>query len=85
MKKKVFRSDFLFPKTDFITGMGSIINLVGCYYTFNKTSNPDRNALINDWGVVGQDLHSALIEFIDEEDCAKEIDCIKNDKIEHSY
>jgi hypothetical protein len=65
MKKVTFRTDFLFPDTDFITGMGSAINIAGNYFSYATSANEDiadEKALRSDWGVIGQDLSKSLAE-----------------------
>lgn len=54
--KKEYKTDFLFPKQDFISGLGTIFNVAGNYYTFNHSSNPDIKAIESDWAMVGQDI-----------------------------
>ena len=59
------RTDFLFSRTGFLTGVGSVFNLAGNYYRFNSAESPeeaDRRALAADWGVVGQDMATALAD-----------------------
>lgn len=61
----MFRSDFLFPDTDFVTGMGSVLNIAGSYFEFatSKSENiADLKALRSDWGVTGQDVEAAYYE-----------------------
>lgn len=60
--KRNYRTDYLFPKEDFITGFGSIFNIVGNYYTYNYSKNPDNKAIESDWGVVGQDIEIAIAQ-----------------------
>lgn len=70
-EKRRYHTDFLFSKSSFIIGFGSIISLMGNYYEFNfsKTDKEDDlRALRSDWGVVGNDFRHAF-------------DSIKNDKI----
>jgi hypothetical protein len=58
-----YKTDFLFPKTSFVVGIGSIFNVFGNYYKFNtsKTSvEADFKAIESDWGVVGQDIEKAI-------------------------
>lgn len=67
MKKLIrrYRTDFLFPKSSFITGMGSVFDLTGNYYTFNSsktTTIADLKAIESDWGMVGQDINEAIEE-----------------------
>lgn len=69
-KEKIFRSDFLFPDTDFITGMGSVLNIGGNYFDFATSKNEnlaDLKALRSDWGVTGQDINSAMTECSNQE------------------
>lgn len=64
-KIKRYRTDFLFPKSSFITGMGSIFDLTGNYYTFNTSktaSEADFTAIRSDWGMVGQDIEKSVNE-----------------------
>jgi ABC-type arginine transport system ATPase subunit len=68
-KEQMFRSDFLFPDTDFLTGMGSVLNIAGSYFEFatSKSENlADIKALRSDWGVTGQDLEAAYHECTDD-------------------
>ena len=61
-KASLFKSDFLFPDTDFITGIGSVLNIGGNYYEFATSKNDlaaDIKALRCDWGVIGQDIKRA--------------------------
>ncbi len=60
---KRYATDFLFPRSSWLTGAGSIWNLSGLYYIYNESSSPeeaDRKALASDWGMVGQDMQAAL-------------------------
>ena len=62
MKSKNYKSNFLFPKTNFLVGMGSVFNVQGRYFTFNYTNSgaiADLKALESDWGVIGQDLKTS--------------------------
>jgi len=59
-----FKSDFLFPTSSFVTGMGTAFNLAGNYFIYNESETPmdaDLNALRSDWGVIGDELTNALI------------------------
>ncbi len=63
--KRKYKTDFLFPKSSFLIGVGSVFNLFGNYYTFktSKTSSEaDYKALQSDWGVVGQDIEKSMTE-----------------------
>lgn len=60
--KSKFKTDFLVPKSSFISGYGSVISIGGWNHQYNKSNNPDRKALENDWGVVGDDLKRAIAQ-----------------------
>ena len=56
-------SDFLFTNPTFVVGMGSVLNLKGNFFPFSYSSGPDEadiRALYSDFGVTGEDLHTAL-------------------------
>jgi hypothetical protein len=57
-------TDFLTPKTTLLTGMGTILNLVGSYYQYSISPTPeeaDRRAIASDWRMVGQDIKDAIL------------------------
>lgn len=59
------RTDFLFAKPSFLTGLGRTIDLGAVLerssYNISTTSpEADSWAIANDWLVVGQDLRSAI-------------------------
>ncbi|MDR0955325.1 MAG: hypothetical protein LBM20_08135 [Rikenellaceae bacterium] len=61
-----YRTDFLFPKSSFLIGAGSILALGGNYYRFNGSSTDaeaDARALRSDWGVVANDFCEAFKQF----------------------
>lgn len=63
MKKSFYRTDYLFPNTDFYTGIGSILDLYASYFRFNDSSSErqaDATAIECDFGVVGEDIRNAL-------------------------
>ncbi|MDT0608018.1 hypothetical protein [Croceitalea rosinachiae] len=67
MKKvlRKYRTDFLFPKSSFITGMGSAFDFTGNYYSFNTSKTPelaDYKAMQSDWGMVGEDIKVSVDE-----------------------
>lgn len=55
-----FKTDFLCPSSNFLAGIGSVLNLQGQIYEYNSSEDPDRIALANDWRMVGQDMADAL-------------------------
>lgn len=63
MKKSFYRTDYLFSKGSFLTGMGSILSIFAPYYIFNGSRSEkqaDRTAIESDFGVIGQDIYSVL-------------------------
>jgi hypothetical protein len=63
IKKRNYRSDYLFAKPSFLIGMGSVFNIGGNYFSFNNSYNDseaDAKAMQSDWGVVGLDIESAV-------------------------
>lgn len=63
----IFRSNFLFPTTNFVVGMGSIANVAGNYYNFNSYSSQeeaDGKAILSDWGSVGVDIKRAQMDYL---------------------
>lgn len=66
MKKRFYRTDFLFPKASFWLGVGSIFSLFGSFYTFNysKTGQEaDRAAIESDFGTIGGDLSKIMTQY----------------------
>lgn len=60
---KKYRTTYLFSRTDFFVGWGSIFNVGGNYFMFNYSdsgSNADERATENDWGTIGEDLKATL-------------------------
>ncbi len=63
MSKKKFRTDFLFPRTNLVVGMGSIINISGRYFDFNYSDSgeeADSKAIESDWGNIGLDIENVV-------------------------
>jgi len=67
MNTETVRTDYLFPKRDFFSGLSGILNIFGNNNHFN-TSNTDQEAdekaLRNDWEMVGNDFKNVMIEEI---------------------
>lgn len=62
IKRRRYKSDFLFSKMNFWTGAGSVLNVAGHYYDFNSSnseSEADSKALKADWASVGKDISEA--------------------------
>ena len=66
-KGHVCRTSYLYSRSDFLIGAGSIAALMGNYYRFNSLDtsrgDPDARALYSDWCVVGGDFRRALKSF----------------------
>ncbi|MEZ5006960.1 MAG: hypothetical protein R2753_02280 [Chitinophagales bacterium] len=94
--KKLYHTDYLFSKSSFLDGLGSIFNISGNYYNFNysKTEEEaDSKAIKNDWGVVGDDIREAqnklrlelspkLLSQIDSIEINHEVDSIEINQLE---
>lgn len=66
--KRYYRTDFLFSRSSFSIGAGSILALMGNYYEFNSsptTTKADKKAIESNWGVVGKNLYNAMVRFND--------------------
>lgn len=66
MKKNYYRSDFLFSRSSFLIGAGSILSIFSTYFTFNESESDkaaDTMALESDFGTVGNDISRALETF----------------------
>jgi len=63
--RKKYSTSHLFSKPSVIGGIGSSFNVCGNYYafkTFRRSIFADKDALENDWGVVGNDILRAMKE-----------------------
>ena len=59
-------SDFLFSTSNFLTGVGTVLNLGGNYYEYNyseSSSDADKKAIENDFEMVGFDIRDAMNNF----------------------
>jgi hypothetical protein len=59
-------SDFLFSKSTFLTGMGSVMNLSGNYYNFNYSKGEreaDEKAIKSDFAMIGKDISDSMSKF----------------------
>jgi hypothetical protein len=62
VRRKRGCSDFLFPKSTFVIGMGSVLNIGGNYFEFNSSKNEleaDMFAIKNAWECVGNEIRQA--------------------------
>ena len=60
---KKFKTNNLFPRTNFLKGMGSVLNISGSYFDFDygkSDAEADAKAIASDWGMVGQDFQHVL-------------------------
>ncbi len=56
-------TDYLFVTPNFLTGVGSILNLGGNYFEYNQSltaNDADVMAIENDFWVIGNDLNDAI-------------------------
>lgn len=66
MKRLKYRTDSLFASSSFVLGFFSIFNLGGNYFPFRISSSggeTDTKAMETDWGVVGEDIRTAIRSF----------------------
>jgi hypothetical protein len=57
---KRFKTDFLCESSSFLTGMGSVLDILGQNHKYNESENPDGIAISHDWHMVGQDILDVL-------------------------
>jgi hypothetical protein len=61
---KNFQTDFLTPRSSFLVGMGSVLNLGGNYFGYNESESEgkaDERAIACDWKMIGQDVRQVLV------------------------
>lgn len=66
MEKKHCRTDYLFPRSSFVVGIGSLLSIASPYYAYNCSATgmaADKLAIESDFGVVGNDIKKALTEY----------------------
>lgn len=60
------KSSELLPKNNFWVGLGSIFNIGGRYFEYNKSNSAteaDTKALRSDWNNVGKDIKKSECDF----------------------
>lgn len=60
------RTDFLFPKRNFLTGFSSILSLFGEQNKFNTSKSgqeADIKAIKSDWEMIGEDIKSSMSKY----------------------
>lgn len=65
-KKSLSRTDYLLPKSNFLTGFGTVINIFGNYFSYNYSESDeaaDAKAIYSDWSVVGKDIEKSKNRF----------------------
>ncbi len=66
-KKSKYKWSFLFPRNNFLVGLGSVLNVAGSYFIYNKSKpsdgDADLNALKSDWEIIGEDFKNSKKEF----------------------
>lgn len=63
MSKKYYTTDHLFSRTNSIIGAGSVFNIAGNYFSFNRSSSSeeaDAKAIESDWGTIGMDIQQIV-------------------------
>lgn len=68
MKKirKIYSTDFLLPKNNFLVGIGSVLNLSDAYFEYNYSKSDieaDFKALYSDWQNIGNDIEKSIKKF----------------------
>lgn len=64
MNKRTYRTDFLFARSSFFIGMGSLMGIFSEYYTFNTSESDteaDRKAMESDFAVAGRDVYASVL------------------------
>ena len=54
-----YRTDFLLPKNNFFTGLGTVLNVAGSYFKYNYSKSEkeaDYKAMYSDWKNIGEDF-----------------------------
>jgi hypothetical protein len=62
-------TDFLLPRSSFLIGVGSVMNIRGQTFSYNVSESPaqaDMLALQSDWQVIGDDLREVINGVVDE-------------------
>lgn len=54
------RTDFLCARSSFLTGIGSVLNIRGDFFDYNRSEDADAIAISEDWRAVGRDIQDAL-------------------------
>lgn len=54
-----FETDYLCASSSFLAGVGSVVCLAG-NLDYNTSDNPDRDAIAQDWLMVGQDIRDVM-------------------------
>lgn len=58
-----FYTDFLVATPSYLTGAGTVINIGGNYYRYNRSATPaqaDARAIRQDFAMIGQDVHDVI-------------------------
>ncbi|AZI68266.1 hypothetical protein EIB71_02410 [Kaistella daneshvariae] len=66
MKAREPKTTILFPRKNFLVGMGSILNIRGQYFDYSLSKSgreADGRALKSDWEMIGKDICDAKNRF----------------------
>lgn len=58
-----YKTDFLTPKSSFLSGVGSVLNIGGNYFDYNNSTSDDEadeKAISMDWKIVGSDIFNSM-------------------------
>jgi hypothetical protein len=58
------KTDFLTATSTFVIGMGSVLNVGGNHFSYNKSATPeeaDQVALASDWAIIGQEIRYGCV------------------------
>lgn len=65
IKNKRSKTFYLLPRMNFLTGLGSVLNIQGNYFSYNTSlsgAEADGKAIAADWESVGEDIEFAVKE-----------------------
>ncbi len=68
-KRRRMKSGFLFATPSFLSGMGSVLNVLGRPGPFNYSRSgveADCKALYSDYRMIGQDIEDAIVVYVTE-------------------
>ena len=64
------RTDFLYARPSWLSGLARVLDLFGVFDSYNESRNPreaDARAMYSDWRIVGQDIAWCVHRFDSEQ------------------